>query len=244
MRFQDDGPSQAPPAGVGSLGLGALLRLAGLEVTSLSCCAMNCDGAESGNSLDLTEEPVFDSQPVIAFHEQAAFIPSEGAQARSGQAAAVSSSPGKRSPAAVDAAPMGGKALLTAAASASKEETLRNSWAPGSVLEVYSASLGCWLVALVTHAAAGALTIQFCSLEGAPLRKTVARSDQLLAPLGKHCSQALPSGLRVLPASPSQGGKRRQIFVEVSTGKEYASLEDAWRSYYEQLIHKWQSQGG
>lgn len=108
----------------------------------------------------------------------------------------------------------------------------REAWAPGSILEVYSASAGNWHVARVINAAAEVLTVQFMAEDG-PKQKSLYRSDKHLAPLGARGGPPeLPPGFQ-MRGSKSRPGQ--EVFLDATTGVKYASLELAWSLHFERL---------
>lgn len=67
-------------------------------------------------------------------------------------------------------------------------------WRPGSVLEVFSVSLGTWSPALVTQVSPNGnlLTLRFVDETGAVLTKILPPSDPQLCPFGRHITWLPP----------------------------------------------------
>lgn len=109
----------------------------------------------------------------------------------------------------------------------------RSLWQVGSVVEVFSASLGRWCVALVTQVSQNQfLSVSFPDAKGELLSKMLARSDMQLACFGSNISE-LPPGFK---AVPSQSRKGEFSYLDVAKGIKYQTLELAWRAHIERLI--------
>lgn len=110
---------------------------------------------------------------------------------------------------------------------------LRSLWQVGSMLEVFSTSLGCWHVALVTQVTQGQLlTVRFADAKGELLSKMLARSDMQLAALGSNLND-LPPGFKTVPSQSRPG---QVAFLDAAKGIKYQNFELAWRAYIERLI--------
>lgn len=109
----------------------------------------------------------------------------------------------------------------------------RSLWQVGSVVEVFSASLGRWCVALVTQVSQNQfLSVSFPDTKGELLSKMLARSDLQLACFGSNISEQ-PPGFK---AVPSQSRKGEFSHLDVAKGIKYQTLELAWRAHIERLI--------
>eukprot|EP00440_Ansanella_granifera_P064749 gb/GFBE01070203.1/.p1 GENE.gb/GFBE01070203.1/~~gb/GFBE01070203.1/.p1 ORF type:complete len:304 (+),score=34.62 gb/GFBE01070203.1/:1-912(+) len=164
-------------------------------------------------------------------------------------ARATGGSPDKRGgiaePRPLGSAPLGsaplGSALLLKAPDMQEELRQRKGWGPGAVVEVFSGTFGRWLVALVTKVSEDrqSVVVQFCSSDGAPLMKTLLRSDVQLAVFGSHTNE-LPPNVREVPSQTRPG---QTSYLDQARGLKFAALDDAWRSHFEQLMAKWQKEG-
>jgi len=118
---------------------------------------------------------------------------------------------------------------------ADMERTLRQRslWQVVSVVEVFSASLGRWCVALVTQVSQNQfLSVSFPDAKGELLSKMLARSDLQLACFGSNISD-LPPGFK---AVPSQSRPGEFSYLDIAKGIKYQTLELAWRAHIERLI--------
>jgi len=110
---------------------------------------------------------------------------------------------------------------------------LRSAWQVGSVVEVFSASLGRWCVAMVTQVSQNQfLSVSFADAKGELLSKMLARSDLQLACFGSNIAE-LPPGFK---AVPSQSRPGECSYLDVAKGIKYQTLELAWRAHIERLI--------
>lgn len=115
----------------------------------------------------------------------------------------------------------------------------RETWEEGSIVEVYSATLGRWYPARVMKAeladeGADVLTVQFSTDDGLKI-KAMYRSDAMLSPFGTHLHGELPPGFQ---RRPSQSRPGQVTFLDATTGRKYASDDLAWRVHLERLIEQ------
>lgn len=105
------------------------------------------------------------------------------------------------------------------------------------MVEVYSASSGCWLPALVTQVQPGEgdkdiLTMHFY-YEDEPKQKSLYRGDSQLAPLGLYTAGQLPPGFQVKPSQTRSG---QLVYLDATTNVKYGSPELAWHVHFERLM--------
>ncbi|CAE7393714.1 RFESD [Symbiodinium sp. CCMP2592] len=126
------------------------------------------------------------------------------------------------------------------AQSMQQELRLRQSWGPGSVLEVFSSSLGGWSVGVVTKVTKDdKVVVQFSNAAQEPLMKVLPRSDVQLATLGCN-TQSLPPHFRVVPSQSRPG---QVSYLDSAHQCRYSTPEAAWRQHFQDLLAKWQASG-
>jgi hypothetical protein len=120
-----------------------------------------------------------------------------------------------------------------------KEAGVRRAWQTGSIIEVFSASGGCWHPALVMQVQKeididlDMLTVQFwLDIEDAK-RKSLCRSDGHLQPLGTHCLGQLPIGFQERPSRSRPG---QPVFVDATTGLRYETIDLAWAAHFKRWL--------
>lgn len=112
---------------------------------------------------------------------------------------------------------------------------LREAWNMESVLEIFSASTGCWNVAHVIWVAQSnggpdILTLQYYLEDGAK-NKSLYRNDHQLAPFGAH-TNALPPNCQ---ATPSQSRPGQMSYLNTETNVKYETPEQVWNIHFERL---------
>jgi len=113
---------------------------------------------------------------------------------------------------------------------------LRNAWAVGSILDVFSASGQRWHVATIVQVARGngpdVLTVQF-HRGGEPQMKQIFRSDAYLDVVGARTTGEVPPGFQTI-ASRSRPGQL--VYLDTTTSKKYSTVELAWQLHFERLL--------
>mmetsp|Transcript_54590 Transcript_54590/g.130239 ORF Transcript_54590/g.130239 Transcript_54590/m.130239 type:complete len:542 (-) Transcript_54590:95-1720(-) len=110
----------------------------------------------------------------------------------------------------------------------------RTLWAEGSILEVYSARQGGWLVGMVSEVGQPTpdmLTVQFSADGLKLLQKCLSRNDMQLAVFGSNLSD-LPPGFQ---ATPSKSRPGDVSYMDTATGAKFQTTELAWRCHYEKM---------
>ncbi|CAE7588054.1 RFESD, partial [Symbiodinium sp. CCMP2456] len=126
------------------------------------------------------------------------------------------------------------------AQSMQQELRLRQTWGPGSVLEVFSSSLGGWSVGVVTKVTKDdKVVVQFTNEAQEPLMKVLPRSDVQLATLGCN-TQSLPPHFRSVPSQSRPG---QVSYLDSAHNCRYSTPESAWRQHFQDLLAKWQASG-
>lgn len=120
------------------------------------------------------------------------------------------------------------------------EETQRNLWRQGSILEIYSGSTGRWYPSLLLRLQPGqgtpdVVTTQFWINAEDAKQKSLYRNDQQLAPLGTNLKGELPPGFCV---KPSQSRPGQSVFQDLSTGMKYQTVELAWQTHFQRLLER------
>lgn len=108
----------------------------------------------------------------------------------------------------------------------------RREWDTGSVVEVYSSSLGRWNIGLVEAARDQFLVVRFMGDDGNMLAKNLAPFDMQLARFGKNV-RSLPVGFIKVP---STSRKNQVAYMEVSTTTKFINPALAWRHHLERLL--------
>jgi len=123
-----------------------------------------------------------------------------------------------------------------------EELKMREAWAVGSVVEVYSASASKWYIAQVVqlgeNATAHMLTVQFVGDNGQVMQKSMPRSDVQLAIFGRNTRQMPPNFQKV--ASESRPGQFS--YQDSASGHKYQTKELAWQNYYQSILKSEQAQ--
>lgn len=123
-----------------------------------------------------------------------------------------------------------------------EELKMRESWAVGSVIEVFSSSAAKWYIAQVVQlgekTTAHMLTVQFVGDNGQILQKSMPRSDVQLAVFGKNTRMMPPNFQKV--ASESRPGQF--AYQDSASGQKYQTKEFAWQKYYEGILKSEQAQ--
>ncbi|CAE7265174.1 unnamed protein product [Symbiodinium natans] len=121
-----------------------------------------------------------------------------------------------------------------------EELRLRQSWGPGSIIEVYSSSLGGWSVGVVTKVTQqDQMVVQFSNEALQPLMKVLPRSDVQLATLGCN-TKSLPPQIQVVPSQSRPG---QVAYLDAAHQCRYSTPEAAWRQHFQDLLAKWQKAG-
>jgi len=110
----------------------------------------------------------------------------------------------------------------------------RNSWEAGSIVEVYSMTLGCWHPGLIRQVTKDKM-LHVCfggGPNGALLEKTLARSDLQLAVFGSN-TDMLPTGFKKVPSQSRPG---QSSYFDTGSGIKFLSPDLAWRHHIERLI--------
>lgn len=119
---------------------------------------------------------------------------------------------------------------------------MRQSWAVGAVIEVFSSSAAKWYVAQVVQvgekATAHMLTAQFVGDSGGILQKSMPRSDVQLAVFGRNTRQ-MPNNFQKV-ASESRPGQFS--YQDSASGQKYQTKELAWQNYYQAILKSEQAQ--
>jgi hypothetical protein len=122
------------------------------------------------------------------------------------------------------------------------ELQMRQSWAVGSVIEVYSSSASKWYIASVVKVGAkGApltLTVQFIGDNGQIMQKSMPRSDMQLAPFGRNTRQ-MPPGFQKVESASRPG---EFSYQDTNTMTKYQTKEFAWQCYYQKVLKCEQAQ--
>lgn len=114
----------------------------------------------------------------------------------------------------------------------------RESWEVGSVVEVYSASVERWFVAMVIQVLNNsAVAVRFIGADGGLHVKTLARSDMQLAPYSSNTAE-LPPGFQAVPSKSRPG---QLAYLDLITSVKYPNVEMAWHTAIERAIHQHQS---
>jgi len=112
----------------------------------------------------------------------------------------------------------------------------RSVWAPGSMVEVYSSSLGRWCIGFVAHINKDQLlTVRFYDHRGPDgplLAKNLARSDLQIAVFGSNLME-LPPGFRQVPSQSRPGDV---TYLDTASGMKFQGLELAWRHQLEKML--------
>lgn len=118
----------------------------------------------------------------------------------------------------------------------------RKAWDVGSVLEVFSSSVGKWYIAQIAQVGEGAtahmITVQFIGDNGQIMQKSMPRSDVQLATFGRNTRQMPPGFQKV--ASESRPGQFS--YQDSSTGTKYQTKDLAWQNYYANILKTEQAQ--
>lgn len=126
--------------------------------------------------------------------------------------------------------------------SVSEELKMRQSWAVGAVIEVFSSSAAKWYIAQVVQvgekATAHMLTAQFVGDNGGILQKSMPRSDVQLAIFGSNTRQ-MPNNFQKV-ASESRPGEFS--YQDSASGQKYQTKELAWQNYYQVILKSEQAQ--
>jgi hypothetical protein len=111
----------------------------------------------------------------------------------------------------------------------------RKNWAVGSIVEVFSATVQTWHVAMIVQAARSdgpdVMTVQFYR-NGEPQLKQLYRTDAYLAALGAHTAET-PPGFEVLPSQSRPG---QSVYYDTVSQKKYSTIELAWQLHFERLL--------
>mmetsp|Transcript_85199 Transcript_85199/g.224687 ORF Transcript_85199/g.224687 Transcript_85199/m.224687 type:complete len:181 (-) Transcript_85199:207-749(-) len=109
----------------------------------------------------------------------------------------------------------------------------RYAWVPGTVIDVYSASMVRWFAGLVAQINRDqSLMVRFVDPNGALLAKNLARTDLQLAAFGSHFAE-MPSGFREVP---SKSRPNSVVYMDATSGMKFNNLELAWRHHIQRLI--------
>jgi len=118
----------------------------------------------------------------------------------------------------------------------------RQSWAVGTVIEVFSSSAAKWYIAQVAQVGekttAHMITVQFVGDNGQIMQKSMPRSDVQLANFGRNTRQMPPGFQKV--ASQSRAGEFS--YLDSSNGQKYQTKELAWQNYYANILKSEQAQ--
>merc|ERR1719478_190686 len=113
---------------------------------------------------------------------------------------------------------------------------MRESWAVGSIIEVFSSSAGKWYIAQVVQlgekTTAHMITVQFVGDNGQIMQKSMPRSDVQLAIFGSNTRQMPPNFQKV--ASESRPGQFS--YQDSASGQKYQTKELAWQNYYQGIL--------
>lgn len=120
------------------------------------------------------------------------------------------------------------------------DEAERSMWRQGSILEIYSGSNVRWYPALLLRVQPGqgtpdVLTMQFWINDADAKQKSLYRSDQQLAPLATHLRGELPPGFSL---KPSQSRPGQHVFMDMTTGTKYQTVELAWQTHFQRLLER------
>lgn len=108
----------------------------------------------------------------------------------------------------------------------------RQTWQPGTWLEVCCKDLGSWRVGCIAECVGEhELSVNLLKLNGSIERNILARDDLSLAVLGTHV-QTPPPGFESRPSVSRPG---RLTYTCLATGAEYQFLEHAWQEYFNTL---------
>jgi hypothetical protein len=123
-----------------------------------------------------------------------------------------------------------------------EELKMREAWAVGSILEVFSSSAAKWYIAQLAQVGeasnAHMITVQFVSDNGQIMQKSMPRSDVQLATFGQNTRQMPPKFQKV--ASESRPGQFS--YQDSETGQKYQTKELAWENYYATILKSEQAQ--
>jgi len=123
-----------------------------------------------------------------------------------------------------------------------EELKMREAWAVGSILEVFSSSAAKWYIAQLAQvgetATAHMITVQFVSDNGQIMQKSMPRSDVQLATFGRNTRQMPPNFQKV--GSESRPGQFS--YQDSATGQKYQTKELAWENYYRDILKSEQAQ--
>jgi len=130
-----------------------------------------------------------------------------------------------------------GVTAIVSKAAGRKQNRLCDKWQEGSIVEIYSASMGQWYAGQVGSVEPqrdgneDIVTVVFYIGEQIK-QKSIYRTDQALAPLGSHTFGDLPPGF---DTRPSQSKPGQLVYMDLTTGIKYASLDLAWQVHFERL---------
>lgn len=112
-----------------------------------------------------------------------------------------------------------------------------DKWKEGSIVEVFSASVGQWYAAQVGQVEPQSdgnediVTVVFY-IGDQIKQKSIYRTDAALAALGTHTFNELPPGFETRPSQSKPG---QLVYFDLTAGIKYASLELAWHVHFERL---------
>jgi len=102
-------------------------------------------------------------------------------------------------------------------------------WQAGSVVEVFSSSLGRWLMALVTQVSKGKMSVWLADDRSTLGLQDLSFMDLQLAGVGTHILD-LPVGFRMVPSKTRPG---QVAYLDLDMNRKLSSRELAWRYHIE-----------